>query len=272
MEQVLHRSPDGVTAKTCRINDLNLADVEYPHNLRQPRHAHKFASFSFVMSGNYVEKFSPHSFSRKSSTVVFHPPEESHAVNFETNVHILSVEFDFKRLAAIRQHSAILDAPGSLQNENISYLGRKIYRELQEPDAFSALAIEGLILEILAEAARRKTESADEKQFPRWLAQTRDFLHASFTDSFVVEDIARIAGVHPVHLSRVFRRKFGCTIGEYVRRLRVEFAVRQISATEKPLSEIALAAGFSDKSHLNKTFKSFFGLTPAEHRKISRRS
>lgn len=270
MERITHRSPDGVTAKTCRINGLNLADVAYPPNLRQPRHAHKFASFSFVMSGSYLEKFSPRAFSRKSSTVVFHPPEESHAVNFETNVRILSVEFDFKRLAAIRQHSAVLDEPASFQSENISCLGRKIYRELQNADAFSALAIEGLILEILAEAARRKTRAADEKQFPRWLAQTRDFLHGNFADSFVVEDIARIAGVHPVHLARVFRRKFGCTIGEYVRRLRAEFARRQISTTETPLSEIALAAGFSDQSHLSKTFKSVFGLTPAEHRKISR--
>lgn len=271
MERVLHRSSDGSTAKTCRINGLNLADVRYPPDLRQPRHTHKFASFSLVMSGSYLEKLTRQSFRRKSATLVLHPPEESHAVNFETNVRILSVEFDFRRLAAIRRHSTVLDESASLQTENINHLGRRIYREFQNPDAFSALAIEGLILEILAEAARSRSESG-EKAFPRWLDRTRDFLHDNFAGSFVLEDIAQIAGVHPVHLSRVFRRKFGCTIGEYVRRLRVEFAHRQISATETPLSEIALAAGFADQSHLNKTFKTVFGRTPAEQRKISRRS
>jgi AraC family transcriptional regulator len=271
MERTSYQFSDGTSAETCRINGLNLANVAYPQNLRQPRHTHKFASFSLVMSGSYLENLSRQSFRRKSSTVVFHPPEESHAVNFETNVQILSVEFDFKRLAAICEHSAVLTEPASLQTENINYLGRRICQEFQKPDAFSALAIEGLILEILAEASRRTT-SAGEKQFPRWLEQTREFLHAHFADSFVVEDVARIAGVHPVHLSRVFRQKFGCTIGEYVRRLRVEFANRQIAATAAPLSEIALAAGFADQSHLNKIFKSAFGLTPAEHRKISRRS
>jgi AraC family transcriptional regulator len=222
------------------------------------------------MAGSYVEKLNRQFFRRKSSTIVFHPPEESHAVNFETSVQILSVEFDFKRLAAIREHSAVLEESASLQTENINHLGRRIYQEVQKPDAFSALAIEGLILEILAEASRRQT-NGDEKQFPRWLAQTRDFLHDNFADSFVVEDIARLAGVHPVHLSRVFRRKFGCTIGEYVRRLRAEFATRQILTTNAPLSEIALAAGFSDQSHLNKTFKVLYGLPPAEYRKIHRR-
>ena len=267
MEQILHRSSDGSIAKVCCVNGLNLADVAYPPRLCQLRHTHKFASFSFVLSGNYLEKFNRRSFRRKSATVVLHPPEESHAVDFETNVRIFGVEFDFRRLAAIREHCAVLDEPASLQSENINLLGRKIFQEFQKPDAFSALAIEGLILEILAEAARSKT---NEKAFPRWLSQTRDFLHANFADSFAVEDVARIAGVHPVHLSRVFRQKFGCTIGEYVRKLRVNYADRQISETETPLSEIALAAGFSDQSHLNKTFKSVFGRTPAEHRKITR--
>lgn len=269
MEQTLHRSSDGTISKICRLNGLLLADVAYPSGLRQPRHTHKYASFSFVMAGNYLEKRDRRSFSRKSATLVLHPPAESHAVDFEKNVRIFGVEFDFRRLALIREQCAVLNEPVSLQTENINYLGRKIYREFQKPDVFSALAIEGLILEILAEASRIKT---NEKAIPRWLAETRDFLHANFADSFAVEDVARVAGVHPVHLSRVFRQKFGCTIGEYVRKLRVDYADRQISGTETPLSEIALAAGFSDQSHLNKTFKSVFGRTPAEHRKNARRS
>jgi AraC family transcriptional regulator len=271
MKQSLRQFSDEMSVKTRHINGLHLSDAIYPPALRQPRHTHKFASFSFVLSGNYLEIYNGSSFLRKSSTVIFHPPEESHAVNFQTNVRILNVEFDFARLAYLREHLTVLDEPASRRTETINYLGQRIYREFQSPDAFSALAIEGLILEILAEAARSKVRSG-EKNFPRWLDQTKDFLHANFAETFLVEDVAKIAGVHPVHLSRVFRQKFGCTIGEYVRRLRVELAERQISATETPLSEIALAAGFSDQSHLNKTFKSVFGRTPANHRKISRQS
>lgn len=271
MKRTLRKSSSGIIDNTCQVNGLNLSDAVYPPNLRQPRHTHKLASFSVVLSGKYLEKYDRKSFLRQSSTVIFHPPEESHAVNFETNVQILNVQFDFKRLAAIREHSTVLETAASFQTENINHLARRIYQEFQSSDDFSALAIEGLILEILAEASRSKA-AAGERDSPRWLENTRDFLHDNFADSFFVEDIAKIAGVHPVHLSRVFRQKFGCTIGEYVRRLRVEFANRQISATEAPLSEIALAAGFADQSHLNKTFKSVFGLTPAEHRKISRRS
>ena len=135
-------------------------------------------------------------------------------------------------------------------------------------DAASVLAIEGLVLEMLAEASRSKINI--EKDIPRWLKEAKDFLRENFAESFSLGAVAKIADVHPSHLSRVFREKFGCTVGEYVRRLRVEFACRQILTTEIPLSEIASNAGFSDQSHFNKIFKNLFNLTPNEYRKISR--
>ena len=65
----------------------------------------------------------------------------------------------------------------------------------------------------------------------------------------------------------MFRRQKGCTVGEYVRHLRVDFALRQLSETENSLSDIAAAGGFADHSHLTRTFKAHLGLTPSEYRK-----
>jgi AraC family transcriptional regulator len=270
MKQSLQKSLQTKLVRNHKADGVNLCEVLYPPTLVQPRHTHKFASFSFVLTGNYAETVDRRTFSRRPSTIVFHPPEESHAVAFENDVRILGVEFNFERLSRIRQHSVIFDDSASCRSEKTNLLGRKIYLEFCRMDAFSMLAIEGLILELLAEASRSKI-GAGEKNIPRWLGQTRDFLRENFTESLKLEEIAKIADVHPVHLSRVFREKFGCTIGEYVRRLRVEFASKQIALTETPLCEIAHAAGFADQSHLNKTFKIVFGLTPAEHRKLYRK-
>jgi AraC family transcriptional regulator len=254
-----------------QTSDMNFCEVLYPPRLRQARHTHKLASFSYVLSGSYAESLNRRTHRRETSTVVFHPPAESHAVEFENDVRILGVEFSFEKLSYISRQSVIFEASASCRSEKTNWLGERIYQEFQRMDAFSMLAIEGLILELLAEAARARV-GANEKDCPRWLKRSKDFLHANFTESFTLEEIARVADVHPVHLSRVFREKFGCTIGEYVRRLRVEFASRQILSTEESLGEIAHAAGFSDQSHFNKTFKTAFGLTPAEYRKTFRRS
>ncbi|MBA4183537.1 MAG: helix-turn-helix transcriptional regulator, partial [Acidobacteria bacterium] len=72
--------------------------------------------------------------------------------------------------------------------------------------------------------------------------------------------------IHPVHLARTFRRSYGYTIAEYVRRLRVDFACSALASSNESLAEIAVNAGFSDQSRFSKTFKRLTNLTPAEYR------
>jgi AraC family transcriptional regulator len=72
--------------------------------------------------------------------------------------------------------------------------------------------------------------------------------------------------VHPVHLARTFRRYYHCSPGEYVRRLRLESATRELCASDASLIEIALAAGYCDQSHFSKSFKRHTGMSPARFR------
>ncbi|MGI9086504.1 MAG: helix-turn-helix transcriptional regulator, partial [Chthoniobacterales bacterium] len=142
-----------------------------------------------------------------------------------------------------------------------AWLTMRMYSEALQTDEASSLAVEGLALEILAELSRQHTRPP-EAMPPRWLEQARGLLHAQFGETLTHDAIAKLVGVHPVHLATVFRRYFKCTIGEYVRRLRIEFASHQISTSEDSLCEIGLAAGFSDQSHFSKVFKNHTGMTP----------
>jgi AraC family transcriptional regulator len=151
-------------------------------------------------------------------------------------------------------------------NQGVSvWLAKRLYNEFYRADGASGLAMEGLTLELMAEVSRRQV-TTPESALPRWLEQAREFLHAHFSDEMTLESIARTVRTHPVHLARVFRRHYGCTVGEYVRRLRVEAACRELSSTDAPLPQIALAAGFYDQSHFSRTFKKIVGLTPTAYR------
>ena len=132
--------------------------------------------------------------------------------------------------------------------------------------------MEGLALEMLAEASRRPV-SFSERWPPRWLRRARELLHARFTESLSLDGIAEAVGIHQSHLARVFRQQYRCTMGDYVRQLRIDFACRQLSTSDAPLVEIALAAGFADQSHFSKSFKRLMGLTPGEfQRRFQRRN
>ena len=257
------------TQKRHSMNGFILTETIYAPRLNQPRHIHSEPSFSFVLAGNYIEKYDRQTHSRRASTIVIHPPQEAHAVDFQNGARILSVHFNQERFKYIRERSPILDASASSQTKTIEALGRKIYQEFRQMDEASALAIEGLIFEILAEAVRGKG-ATPEKKSPLWLEQVKECLHANFAESIALETLAEIADVHPVHLARVFRQKYNCTIGEYVRRLRVEFARQRISNSNDSFAEIALTAGFTDHSHFARIFKNHLGVTPKEYRRISR--
>ena len=67
--------------------------------------------------------------------------------------------------------------------------------------------------------------------------------------------IAARAGVHPAHLARAFHKKYGCTVGEYLRQLRLEQAIMDLEQTDKSISQISQDAGFYDQSHFVRCFK-----------------
>ncbi len=243
---------------------FNLTESLYQPKLRMPRHTHEAASFSLVLQGAYTENYEQKSRFCQPSTIVIHPPQESHSVDFsDTKSRILNIKINPQRYQQICEYSKVLNYPKSLLNRETIYLINRLYREFSRKDEVSALAVEGLILEILAEVSREKT--AQEK-LPHWIKEVDDYLRSNFAKSFTLEEIAEIADVHSVHLSRVFREKYGCTIGEFVRKLRIEFACRQIKKAT-PISEIALVAGFADQSHFTRVFKSQLGITPTEYRK-----
>jgi AraC family transcriptional regulator len=60
------------------------------------------------------------------------------------------------------------------------------------------------------------------------------------------------------------------SVGEYLRRLRLDWAASQLAATETPLALLAAEAGFADQSHFTRAFKRHAGLTPARYRSMVR--
>ncbi len=245
--------------------ERRLADVFYPGGMRQARHRHGTATFSFVAFGRYSESIGRQSHDRRESTLIFHPAGECHSVAFESDVRILSVEFRGRGITG--ESAACLDRGSSHSGELIAWLGSRLIREMARPDSASELAIDGIISEILAEGSRGKA-LAVENGTPRWFALAKDLLHDRFNTSITLGEISDSAGVHSAHLSRVFRQRMGCTVGEYIRRLRFEFACRQILSTRTPICEIAHEAGFADQSHLNRIFRGKMGITPYAYRRL----
>jgi AraC family transcriptional regulator len=249
-----------------KIPDFRLAESEYQRGLRTPYHAHEHALLCFVLEGAYTNTCRMEPRTYRPSTVFFLPPGEGHLSDFSnTDVRIFRVEIDPQRLRHIGEYSVVPDCPFEFDGGNLPRLAIRLYAEFKRMDETSPLAIEGLILEMIAETSRGSTRN-NQRSTPRWLHQARELLRHRFTEKLSLAEIARPVGVHPVYLANEFRRHYCSTIGEYVRQLRIEYACRQLSASDVSITEIAVQAGFADHSHFCRVFKRFTGMTPKRYR------
>ena len=248
------------------LADFSLVESVYPAGSSMPRHTHELAHISIVLRGAYAERYGRRERLGEPSVLVFHPPGEDHSVKFQSaGARVFSIHLKPLWLERVRDYSKILDSPADFSGGYPASLALRLYREFREPDGVAPLMIESLALEIVAAASRRAVTPAEQKT-PRWLEQARELLHASFAAHLSLAAVARTAGVHPVYLAATFRKHYHCTVGEYVRRLRVEAACREVARTDAPLSEIAPAVGFYDQSHFTNVFKRHTGMTPAQYR------
>jgi AraC family transcriptional regulator len=256
----------GKLLKRATVRGVTLAETTYSPNLKIPKHLHSCAYFCFVLQGGYREIYGQRNRECKPSTLVFHPPDESHSDIFEkSGSRCFNIQINSELFELARQHSIKFDGSVEFYGGTLIALSSKIYKEFTEMDEVSPLVIEGITMEMLAEASRRGVRHFNSKP-PRWLKQAREFLDAHFSDNFTFSDVAISVGVHPVHLAREFRRRYRCTLGEYTRRLRIDFACRELAKPDSSLVEIALTSGFSSQSHFSTIFKRLTGVTPADYR------
>lgn len=260
----------GKTLKSIPTSGLLLTETAYSSDIKLPHHAHELAYFCFVIEGGFTESYDRRERLCRPSTLVFHPVGETHADCFHAETRCFNIQIKSEWLErAVEQHSNLINTPTDFLDSHLSFLAARLYREFREFDEFSSLVIEGLAIELIAEASRRAARKSKSSP-PRWLRQTREILNERFDKNLTLVVLSEAVGVHPTHLAREFRRFYNCSVGEYVRRRRVEIASRQISKTNAPFAEIALAVGFFDQSHFARVFKSQTGMTPQEYRKSLR--
>ncbi|MHA7873452.1 MAG: helix-turn-helix domain-containing protein, partial [Hyphococcus sp.] len=100
-----------------------------------------------------------------------------------------------------------------------------------------------------------------------WLRQVIDYIHAHAADNPSPADLAAIAGRHPTHMMRAFKKQTGTTIGSYIQAVKVDLACQLMRSSARSLTDIASTCGFADQSHFIRTFRAAMGVAPSVYRK-----
>jgi len=247
--------------------------VQFPPLLKLPLHTHERATVAVILNGSFDGLMRNASHPCPASTVLTEPPGELHGNLFErAGADVLTIQPDPGRPELLEPFAGVLGEVNHMRDLGVAAMARRAAGELRMPDSITPFAVEGLVLELLALTARlRKTDAmGGERRSPRWLGEARALLHDRYRENLRLADVADSVGVHPVHLARVFRSRYGIPVGAYARGLRLTWAAGRLRDSGDGIAQIALEAGFFDQSHFTRTFKRHFGLTPLAYRQTGR--
>lgn len=248
-----------------KVTGLKTADgllagvtVYSPERCNPDFHCHENPHLILLLNGGNVYNTRRRSSEKTAGDLLFYHSGEVHqtlpgtafsrCINLETEHAFLEryhlSEEDLQRAAA--------------SGPTGKFLVLKMYKELSADDAFSQTSLHILFLGLLGNLQKAPVSPPD------WLARLLELLRDEWDTVPVLDDLSKAVGVHPVTVSKYFTKYVGCTLGEYMRKTKVDKSLTLIRSGRYSLTEVATACGFADQSHFIRNFKAYTGCLPKE--------
>lgn len=226
-------------------------------------HTHADAHFVLVLAGKYISSAAGMPAISVGPVLVYNPPGTTHRDCFrglDGRFFTVSIRAD---LLAHRALPGRAVRAGAIAEHRI----RTLRDELARWDDASPLSVDAGIEAVLDGLQRRIVDTGDG---PAWLTRAHERLRDDCAHPPRMAELARLAGVHPVAFARAFRRRYGCTPGEYLRECRLDRAVDLLLRRPRlALADVAARAGYVDQAHFNHAFRASFGCTPSMYRRAA---
>jgi AraC-like DNA-binding protein len=180
-------------------------------------------------------------------------------------VRDVRLDFDLLRVSEAIGEQLSMPAPRVFSNERLRSLARCLADECEAPDAYSSLYIDSLTLCACIDFLRMGPDGAERAKgglAPSQLRRVTEYIMEHLSETVFLRDLAALVGLSQSQLGRAFKASTGAAPHQWQLRARVSKAQELLLLTGLPLSEIALATGFSEQSHLTRVFKRVVGMSP----------
>jgi AraC family transcriptional regulator len=203
------------------------------------------------------------------------PPRVEHAlVNRRTGKHhflfaAIDVKSALMRLPEVRAEYASDTCRTVPAAESLEAPFRQLLREVTTRAPYRAPALRAAVDLLVIEAARLLAQGPTEALVachPGVMA-VKEILHSRSREPWTIGALSRLAGLSPSHLTSLFVREVGVSPHQYLLHERIQRAKELLRGTDTPVTEIALALGFSSSQHFAKMFKRVAGATALAYRK-----
>jgi AraC family transcriptional regulator len=244
--------------------------VSYAPQREMPRHSHRAANITVILAGSFEEEIDGHDYFTGPLAVVMKPAGSVHATRTGlVGTHSLVIEIDGPLENDLRRRFGLFDECRWFNEPcGLAPCVLDLCRRLRRGDRLTDESM-GLCFARIGEAAAAASRAGAGRgralgvHVRRALELVRRDRRVSTTE------LAARLGLHPVYLARLFKDRLGCSPMQLRQTLQLGAAVETIIRTEQPLARVAMAAGFSDQSHLTRQVKRHAGLPAGELRRLA---
>jgi AraC family transcriptional regulator len=253
------------------VGGYRVIDAAYANGQSLARHTHPRPALSYVLRGRFREDTRWGSAVCEAGMMHLRPSEEPHENRFEgAGMRLLIVDVPLEPVLEDRRIRRLVRGPALVDDGSVRSLAGELQWELHHRDQASDLAVEGLVLALLARLVR--VTSSDRvvgaaRVGVASLERAREFIDAHFTRALPLAEIASVAGLHPSSLARAFKRRYELTPWQYQRRRQIEWVKAELERGERSIAALAHEAGFADHSHLTRAFRALEGVPPSQARR-----
>jgi transcriptional regulator GlxA family with amidase domain len=99
------------------------------------------------------------------------------------------------------------------------------------------------------------------------LGEVIAFISDHYRESLDNGQLAKVAGLSERTFERRFRRHYGSSPRQYIKRVRVRMACHALVYTDQPIARVAAEHGFADQSYFTREFRDVIGQTPRDYRR-----
>jgi AraC family transcriptional regulator len=228
------------------------------------RHQHDDMHLVLLLAGRYVSDAAGMPAVCAEPALIFNPPGTEHRDRFRSRDGLF-LTLTMPQAAYDRMCEGIsVDGQATRMPRQSLTQAMGLLREVGSWEATSPLAIESIVSEILTHACVSRRGGGDSGKLQRVL----DCLEGDPDTTPSIRQLADIADHHPVYLARAFRKRFGLSPSDYIRKRRLHRALSLI-AQRRTLADAASRLGFVDESHLHRSFVAEFGMTPGSFRRLA---
>lgn len=253
----------GTKTREQSFGHILTTETVFPDGFGSDCHYHQNPHYSHILSGGSIEIRKGVSQWQQAGDGLYYYPGISHQnLQYRPGTRIFNVELE---AGFFQEHGLNMPAEEQMFSDRFMVNSTGLIRILKEhywQDQQSRIAVEQLCINLVAASPLVRDNH------PGWTRKIIEILNDEWNHSWSLAEFSGKLDIHPVTLSRYFSKYFKCTLGDYMRRIKIDKALKLIRSNRLSLTEVAYECGFTDQAHFIKTFSLVTGMRPRQYRNI----